>query len=128
MSADNDSGYGPGNRSDEFDTTKVRRRIVKYTCHQDEEDEDRYGERKPKTIPNDDDDVEGVQEGSMRWKELSPESSLARRPTHRRSRSSSLSNRSYPMMQKGGRRRSVSRQPKGEISMIEINQRLEKYL
>jgi len=125
VSADNDSGYGPGNKSDGVDTTKVRRRIVKYTCHQDEDDEEEncYGEystRSPRTIPDDTDE----REGSMRWKELSPEPSSAR-PMLRRSRSSSLSwsNRLHLGMPRGPRR-SVSRQrqqSRGEISMLEIN-------
>lgn len=124
LSADNDSGYGPGNRSDDVDTGKVRRRIVKYTYRQDQDDdeENRHGDystRSPRTIP---DDTDG-QEGSLRWKELSPEPSPGR-PMLRRSRSSSLSwsNRHLTMQRSQGR--SISRQrqqSRGEISMLEIN-------
>ncbi|KAF9126616.1 hypothetical protein BGW39_006486 [Mortierella sp. 14UC] len=113
LSGENDSGYGAGNRSDEAENSRVRRRIVKYTYRQDEDEEDEdeqrggivrgdYSRRSRDTSNRnswrDTTDKEGGEEGRVHWRQLAAESGRAsgsssrqQRPGSRRSRSSSLS-------------------------------------
>lgn len=108
LSGENDSGYGAGNRSDEAKNSRVRRRIIKYTYRNDEDEDDTpvRGDYSRRSRDNsnrnswrdtaDEDDAEG----QVHWRELAAEPSQARagggrqRSGSHRSRSSSLS-RSY---------------------------------
>ncbi|KAF9912325.1 hypothetical protein BX616_010352 [Lobosporangium transversale] len=83
FSGDNDSGYGgTGDRSEDMDSSRVRRRIVKYTYHQegdDDEEEEEEGyyrgndSRRSKERNRNRDEGCGV-EGDTRWRELASES------------------------------------------------------
>ncbi|KAG0068967.1 hypothetical protein BGZ89_003763 [Linnemannia elongata] len=148
LSGENDSGYGAGDRSDEAKNSRVRRRIVKYTYRDDEDEDDTpvrgdYSRRsRDKSNRNswrdtaDEDDAEG----QVYWRELAAESSQSRaggsrqRPGLRRSRSSSLS-RSYSRTSfrppkhnhtrrgsngEGRQRSSSSPYQRGELSMLDI--------
>ncbi|KAG0263749.1 hypothetical protein BG011_008178 [Mortierella polycephala] len=118
--ADEDSGYGAENRSDDADMAKVRRRIVKYT-HQDE-DRERQDRRRSRGLGQYDEDYAEV-DGEPRWRELSIESRGGRqKPTLRRSRSSSLSGSNRVWRMQRTRRGSIGhrqQQPKGELSTFE---------
>ncbi|KAF9349657.1 hypothetical protein BGX26_012075 [Mortierella sp. AD094] len=117
LSGDTDSGYGAEHRSKDADSSRVRRRILKYTYPQDGSDD---GEG-----PMDQDEGHTIELDSH-WKSLAPESDSGRqRPTLYKTHSSSFTRtvRSTVRISKG-RRGSVSQrqqQPKGEISTLEFS-------
>ncbi|KAF9187546.1 hypothetical protein BGZ50_001893 [Haplosporangium sp. Z 11] len=123
--ADEDSGYGAENRSDDADMFKVRRRIVKYTPGQDEHRE-RQDRRRSRGQDQYDEDYVEV-DGEPRWRDLSAEPKRGRqRPTLRRSRSSSLSGSNRMWRMQRTRRESIGhrqQQPKGEFSTSEYRSR-----
>ncbi|KAG0291323.1 hypothetical protein BGZ98_003055 [Dissophora globulifera] len=92
---DNDSGYGADSNSsywtEDVDSAKARRRIVKYTYRHDEDEGGEYGYRGDDSRRSRDRNYDV--EGETRWKELAlePEPSRPRHGGSRRSRSSSLS-------------------------------------
>ncbi|CAO3573172.1 unnamed protein product [Mortierella alpina] len=115
LSADNDSGYGAGRRSDE--APRARRRIIKYACDQDADESQRdFGRRESYRRSWHDDGAEDYNDdvGETHWRGLAsePRRGSNKSTTLRRSRSSSLSGsaRQKMRMQKE-RRGSVEQKP-----------------
>ncbi|KAF9997241.1 hypothetical protein BGZ79_009057 [Entomortierella chlamydospora] len=117
LSGDTDSGYGAEHRPKDADSSKVRRRIVKYTYSQDDGDD---GE-----VPMDLDEEQTI-ELESHWRSLAPESDSGRqRPTLCKSHTSSFTRsvRSTVRVSKGkkGSMSQRQQQSKGEIPTFEFS-------
>ena len=114
LSADNDSGYGAGSRSDE--APRVRRRIIKYACDQDADEGQRdFARRESHRRSWHDDGAEDYNDdiGETHWRGLASEPRRgSSKSTLRRSRSSSLSGSARLKMRlQRERRGSVDQKP-----------------